>query len=369
MLGAMQADPRFEGLYGNDGVTQGLEATIARLTGCEAALFVPSSTLGNYLALRSLVDPLLSTLFCDARSRIARGQTPSLVGVNMQRLSPMNQIYLTEGEIKKQIIRDEHEVHSVGDVSPWQTHIVSCENTLAGVIMPLEEVQRISEFARRYGIRLHLDGARVWEAVAAGAGSLTAYCSCFDVITLSFSKGLGAPGGGMLAGDTQFIAQARQLMRGVGGEMKRANFLSATCTEALNNSFGLDSTRTGFLLAKSHSYAARIARYWTEQCRGTLKYPVETNVVWLAMLDDTAEAFKTIAKQESLLVSGGRLMMHSRKLTLTNPGCGGDIEDSGCLCSSRIEISVEALTKLEWVLQRLVTLDVLPADTANELNQ
>ena len=146
-------DNRYDGLDGNDSTTQDLEAAITGLTGCEAALFLPSSTMGNYLTLRVLLHPLLSLLVCDARSRIAHNEISSVIGMHLQRLSPENQLYLTMEEIKEQILRDESKIQSVGDDSPWQRHVIACENTLAGVIMPLEGVQRISDFARRYGTR------------------------------------------------------------------------------------------------------------------------------------------------------------------------------------------------------------------------
>src|SRR3954465_1312547 len=107
---------------------------------------------------------------------------------------PKNGIYLTLEDIQANVYLDD-------DVHTCPTRVISLENTLNGMVMPLEEVQRISAFARENGLKVHCDGARLWEAAASGAGSLAEYSAFFDTITLCFSKGLGAPVGSVLLGD------------------------------------------------------------------------------------------------------------------------------------------------------------------------
>lgn len=105
-------------------------------------------------------------------------------GAAVQQVRPSNGRYMRlEDIIKKAVISY--------DVHKCPTQVISIENTADGSIVPLDEMKRISEWARRHGIKLHLDGARLWEAVAAGAGSLKDYCTLCDLVCLDFSKNLG----------------------------------------------------------------------------------------------------------------------------------------------------------------------------------
>jgi threonine aldolase len=118
--------------------------------------------------------------------------------------------------------------------------------------MPLSKVQRMSQFARKYGIKMHLDGARLWEAVAAGAGSLYEYGSCFDSVTTCFSKGVGAPIGSIIVGSKPFIRQTRWMRQAIRGTLRQAGVVSAAAKCAVDVNFGNGPSEEGNILYKTH---------------------------------------------------------------------------------------------------------------------
>jgi threonine aldolase len=120
-------------------------------------------------------------------------------------------------------------------------------------VTPLEEFKRISAWAKENGVLMHLDGARLWEAVASGAGSLKDYCACFDTISLCFSKGLGAPIGSILVGTNEFRERARWIRKSIGGGLRQAGVVTAAARVAV------EDTYLGGKLAASHDRARKIA--------------------------------------------------------------------------------------------------------------
>ncbi len=225
----------FLDVYQEDTTTNSFEKEIATLLGHESGLFVSSGTMGNQLALRSLLIRPPHSVLSDYRAHVAvaeAGGISSFSQAMLQPVVPENGVFLTLEDVKKSITLSE-DIHSA------PTRVVSLENTLGGSIMPLAEVQRISTFARRYGVKLHLDGARLWDAgeprffcdsnlsnpcsrlVAAGAGTLEEYGKCFDAVSVCFSKGLGAPIGSMLVGSEEVIRYARWIRKSIGGGMRQ----------------------------------------------------------------------------------------------------------------------------------------------------
>ncbi len=144
---------------------------------------------------------------------------------------PRNGMYLTLEDIQAHATLDE-------DSHSCPTRVISLENTLNGMIMPLDEARRISAWCREHGVKLHCDGARLWEAVASGAGSLTDYAACFDTISLCFSKGLGAPIGSILVGDKQVIKHARWIRKMIGGGLRQSGVVAAAARVAVDETFG-----------------------------------------------------------------------------------------------------------------------------------
>lgn len=247
----------------------------------------------------------------------------SLCGALVKGVVPKNGVYLTLEDVKKNVVLGD-EIHSC------PTRIISLENTLGGTIMPLEEVQRISAFAREHGIKMHLDGARIWEAVVAGAGSLPDYTREFDSVSLCFSKGLGAPIGSILVGKEKFIKHARWVRKSIGGGLRQSGVVTAAARIAVDETFGKGSNGEGGLLKGSHVMAKKIAGIWTGM-GGKLTQPTETNMVWFD-LDDAGisdDEFVEMGKKYGLRFLGARLVVH-------------------------YQIGEEAVKRLEGVLQEVI---------------
>jgi threonine aldolase len=328
MLAAVQNCTLLDDVFTEDPTTTSLEAHLATITHHESALFVLSGTMGNQLALRSHLTQPPHSILCDHRSHILNweaGGVASLCGALVRGVVPSNKVYLTLEDIKKNVILSD-------DVHECPTRVISLENTLAGTIMPLSEVRRISAFAKEHNIKLHLDGARIWEAVVAGAGSLPDFTNCFDSVSLCFSKGLGAPVGSILVGSRQLIKHARWVRKSLGGGLRQAGVITAAARVAVDETFGRGPNGEGGLLGRSHEVARKIAKTW-ETKGGKLANPTETNMVWLD-LDDVGiseEEFVQLGQQHGLRFLCARLVVH-------------------------YQISDEAVRKLEHVMDVMIEL-------------
>lgn len=217
---------------------------------------------------------------------------------------PKNGVHLTLEDVTANVILS-------SDVHACPTRVISLENTLNGMIMPLAEVARIAAFARAHHIRLHCDGARLWEAVAAGAGTLPEFCAHFDTISLCFSKGLGAPVGSILVGDAATLTHARWVRKSLGGGMRQPGFITAAARVAVDETFGATADGQSGLLRKSHEMAKKVEGLWTGM-GGTLVHPVQTNMCWIDIDAHgcPTDRFTALCKEQGLVVSGGRLVTH-----------------------------------------------------------
>jgi threonine aldolase len=215
-----------------------------------------------------------------------------------QPIDPNNNAYLTLEEVQQYAIVSD-------DVHACPTRVISLENTLNGAIMPLSEVRRISAWARENGIIMHLDGARLWEAVAAGAGTLKEFCAEFDSVSLCFSKGLGAPIGSIIIGTSTFIKRSRWIRKSIGGGLRQAGVVAAPARVAVEETF------LGGKLAQSHETAKRIQKLWTD-LGGKLQYPVDTNMVWVDLNAHKIDQnnFIELAEKYGVKVRGGRFVVH-----------------------------------------------------------
>ena len=151
---------------------------------------------------------------------------------------------------------------------------------------------------------MHLDGARLWEAVAADAGSLREYSECFDSVNLCFSKGLGAPIGSIAVGTHAFRERARWIRKSIGGGLRQSGVISAAARVAVQETFPEK-------LQASHERAKEVARMW-KALGGQLSNPVETNMVWLdlAAAHTTLEALIAVGAQFGLRFMTERLVVH-----------------------------------------------------------
>lgn len=311
MLNAIINTTLLDDVTMEDPTTNALEAQIAQMTSHEAALLVMSGTMGNQIALKthlSLCPGPPFSILTDHRSHIYRyeaGAISNLAGAMLITVRPSNGHHLTLSDI---------ETHCVisSDVHACPTKIISLENTLNGTVMPLSEVRAISAFAKQHDIKLHLDGARIWEVAAAAThGTLSDFTSLFDSVSLCFSKGLGAPIGSIIVGGTSFINHARRTRKMLGGGTRQAGVLSGPARVAVDETFGTGQNGEGGKLRATHERAKRIAGFWTSK-GGKLTDPVETNMVWLDLVDlgvDGKEFVKVLEKH-GLRCYASRIVVH-----------------------------------------------------------
>ncbi|KAJ3492504.1 hypothetical protein NLG97_g5349 [Lecanicillium saksenae] len=291
-----------------DPTTNDFQEYMAHLTGHKKALLTYSGTMSNQVALRAaLLTPPYSIL-ADHRAHIINmeaGGAATVCGAMLQGIIPANGHHLTLEDVKKHFIFKK-------DIYDCPTRIISLENTLFGTVMPLEEVRAISQWAKAQDppVHMHLDGARLWEAVTAGAGTLREFCECFDSVSLCFTKGLGAPIGSVIVGNEKFIERARWMRKLFGGGLRQTGIISAPMKVAIQEVF------LGGKLKKAQEKAKAISAMW-ERLGGTLAKPTETNMLWMDLNNGVPDkkVFQQVAKELGLMVHTkerleGRLVIH-----------------------------------------------------------
>jgi threonine aldolase len=259
-------------VYGEDPTVRKLEERVAGLFGHEAALFTPTGSMANVLAVRSLVSPGEEVL-CEESAHIARaelGAHGAYSGVTMRTW------HSPDGRLPHERIRELY----APDMGPFfvPTSAVSVENThnfAGGAVVPLEQLRELRAWADGVGTRVHVDGARIWNAHVATGVQLAEYGALADVLAVCLSKGLGAPVGSLLVGAAEAIAEARVWRKRMGGGMRQVGVLAAAGLYALDHHLER--------LAEDHEHARLLA----EAC-GVDPADVETNIV-VVPRDDAAD--------------------------------------------------------------------------------
>lgn len=269
---------------------------VAKLTGKEAGLYCVSGTLSNQVALRSHLKQPPHTVLCDYRGHVYVHEAGGLATLSQAMVSPIrpsNGLYLTLEDIVQNIIWD-------GDIHAAPTRVISLENTLHGIIYPLEELKRISEWCRANNFKLHLDGARIWDASIATGVDLKVYGELFDSISLCLSKGLGAPIGSVLVGEKSFIAKANHFKKQNGGGIRQAGFLARMASYAIDTNWPQ--------MAKAHDFAKEIGLY-CEEIGLVLETPAETNFVFLDQFKNAIDPkmIPIVGEKHNLKLGGFRL--------------------------------------------------------------
>ena len=218
-------------VLGDDPTVQELERHTAALLGKEAAVFVPSGTMGNQLAIRSLTRTG-DAILLDANAHIycyEAGAPAALAGVQMTLLDgERGQFTSTQLEAALPP-KDDH------FAPPSLVCIENTHNRSGGSVWPLEQIASVAVTARKHGLALHLDGARLWNASSMSGISEAEYASYFETVSVCYSKGLGAPIGSALAGSNEVIAKARFYRKQQGGAMRQVGILAAAALHALQN--------------------------------------------------------------------------------------------------------------------------------------
>ena len=254
-------------VYGEDPTVNELQEFAAQLFGKEAALFCSSGTQTNQIAINIHVKPG-GEVICHEESHIYKYEGGGIAknsGASV-RLLQGNRGRLTASEIEKWIMPD--------DVHFPVTQLISLEDTAnrgGGAVYNFQDIEAIAGLAKAKNIPLHLDGARMFNALAVNGVDIKKYASQFDSISICLSKGLGAPVGSLLVGTKEFIHKARRVRKVMGGGMRQAGFLAAAGLYALKNN--VDRLSEDHAKAKQLETAFRNCN-WVES---TL--PVETNIL------------------------------------------------------------------------------------------
>jgi threonine aldolase len=296
MIAAMAAAEVGDDVYREDPTVNRLEERVAALLGKEAALFVPSGSMSNQVAVKTHTQPgdeLICEEFCHIYNWEAGGPA-FLSGVTCRT------VRAEYGILELDQLRDK--IRPIND-HMVRTRLVCLENTHnrgGGRIFPLERVREISSWARSNGLLMHLDGARLWNAIVATGVSASEWGKHFDSISVCFSKGLGAPVGSALAGSSEFINRARRYRKIFGGAMRQAGVLAAAAIYALDHHVER--------LAEDHRNAQLIAQAIAEVPGLRLDPPdIHTNLVWFEVESEMGPAKDVLAKLKSrgVLVGGG----------------------------------------------------------------
>jgi len=218
-------------VFGEDPTANRLQERVAEMLGKEAALFVASGTMGNEVSIQSHTRPG-DEVICEEGAHCYNyegGAAALLSGAQMYPLRGKQGV-ITAEQIQAAIRPPE-------DHYP-RTRLIVIENThnrAGGTIFPIEEIARIHQVAQRYGLKMHLDGARLWNASVATGIPPREYAKYFDSVSVCFSKGLGAPVGSAIAGARDFIAVAHRYRKTYGGGMRQVGILAAAALYALEH--------------------------------------------------------------------------------------------------------------------------------------
>jgi threonine aldolase len=317
MREAMAAAEVGDDVYGEDPTVNALQAEVAALFGHEAALFAPSGSMANQIAIQ-LVVPRAEELLCDADAHVVTheiGAAAAIGGVST-RTWPARGADLDADEVAAMIRPDGYFAVPTRAIAVEQTH-----NRGGGGVIPLATLERLREVADGAGLNLHCDGARIWHAHVADEVPLATYGRLFDTLSVCLSKGLGAPVGSLVVGSAEKIDEARWIRKRMGGGMRQAGVLAAAGQYALRHHIGR--------LADDHARAARLAAALAPF--GVVDAAsVRTNIVPLDLTTAPfdAAALATAARAEGVIVSvmGPRTVRLVTHLDLDDAGTDHAIE-------------------------------------------
>ena len=290
MLAAMSAADVGDDVYGDDPSVNRLQDRLAEMAGMDAALFMPSGTQSNLVALMThcargdeyLVGQIAHTYKYEGGGAAVLGS-----------IQPQPIENAADGTIPLDKLRAAVKPH---DDHFARTRLVALENTIHGQVLPPAYVDDVAKFAREAGLAMHLDGARVFNAVVASGSSLATVCGPFDSVSICLSKGLGTPMGSVLCGPRDFIAEGHRWRKMLGGGLRQAGIVAAAGLHALDHHVDR--------LADDHANAMRLA----EGLRGlegvTVRGPF-TNMVFVDVAPSRVDRLRQCLHDASVVASVG----------------------------------------------------------------
>jgi len=273
-------------VFGDDPTVQELERRVAALAGKEAALYVPSGTMGNQLAVASQTEPGNEVLL-ESESHIffyEQGGIAANSGCLAHIVRGERGVIPARALLQSLRGEDDHVAH---------LRLVCAENThnrAGGAIVPLAALRELGAAARERGVRVHLDGARLWNASVATGIPIAEWAACADTVMMCFSKGLGAPIGSILVGSTEVVRRARRLRKRFGGGMRQVGILAAACLHALDHHVER--------LAEDHARTRRLAAAW-RSIPGVRVVEPDTNILFVELQHPALDPASILSELES----------------------------------------------------------------------
>jgi threonine aldolase len=293
MLEAMFSAKVGDDVFGDDPTVHGLEEKTAGLFGMEAALFCPSGTMTNQIAVKVHTQPG-DEVICDEGSHVYRYEGGG-IGFNSGssvRLIRGDRGRITAGQVIESINPD--------DVHQPVSRLVVAENTAnrgGGSCYDFGELQKIRTVCQKHNLKFHLDGARLFNALVKTGETTRQVGAIFDSISICLSKSLGAPVGSLLAGNTAFIQKARRIRKAFGGGMRQAGYLAAAGIYALDNHIER--------LKEDHQKARTIEETLKECPFVKEVLPVETNIIVFRLAEVVSQSsFLEMLKRNGILAVG-----------------------------------------------------------------
>ncbi len=281
-------------VFGEDPTVNRLQNKCAEISGKEKALFVPTGCMGNQLAVKSHTIQG-DEVICESEAHVFNYETsaPAIISnVQMVTIPGRNGVMRIE-DIQKRVRTKEYYFPVTRLICLENTH-----NRGGGAILPIDNIKEISKFARDNGIKVHMDGARIFNAYVETGITLMEYASYCDSISFCFSKGLGAPAGSILCGDTDFIARAHKWRKILGGGMRQSGILASAALYALENNVERlkeDNDKAKFF-AKEISSISDVNIDLDS---------VHTNMVMFEIKDTPRSEFMSKLKEKGVLMSSG----------------------------------------------------------------
>ena len=309
MREAMTSAEVGDDVYGEDPTVNALEQRVAELLGHEAAVFVPSGTMGNQICLRLVVPPA-GELLCDADAHVVtyeHGGAAQHGGIQSRTVPG--------GLLDPEQVAAELRPVGWGTVATAAVSVEQTHNRAGGAVQSLESLEALRALTAEHGVALHCDGARIWNAHVATGVPLAMYGALFDTMSVCLSKGLGAPVGSVVVTSAARAVEARVLRKRLGGGLRQAGILAAAGIYALDQHLPR--------LADDHERAARLGQL--------LGVATQTNIVAVAVPD--ARAFAAAAAEQGVLLG---VVAPTRVRLVTHL----DVDDAGVEHAARVVSSL-----------------------------
>lgn len=332
MLEAAMTARTGDDVMGEDTTVLELEAYMAEQCGKEAGLYVPTGTMANLVAIMAHCNTRSSEIILGSNSHISlweAGNAASLAGVHTRQIPERG-----DGSLPLDDIKDAFRIDD--DDHCAKTELICLENThnmLGGAVLNPADIHATGDLAHELGVKLHIDGARIFNAVVAGQTPIAELCQNVDSISICLSKGLGAPLGSVLVGETEFIRLAKRARKRCGGGMRQAGVVAAMGLYAVQNN-----------VERLHDDHVRAQRLAAELLRHGFRLPrngqVDTNIIFFALPENSkvtqAELIPRLKEEYGVKMSGG----YSRGGELFRLVTHMDVDDEG------VDRAAEAIVSL-----------------------